>query len=94
MSTCNNTEMNNNCTSNSTCNNTNITNRLKLTDGIVAGIAVGLFFGGLLLGVCLFLTTCVLYKCVSGSKESANISSRDTSVKYKKHADELDNFSS
>ena len=80
----------------STCKNdtnSNITNRLNLTDGIVAGIAVALFFGGLIIGLICVLVCFICHKCLCyGGKGSVNVSGG--TVKYKKHDDdELDAFS-
>lgn len=69
--------------------NENITNKLKLTDGVVAGIAVGLFFGGFLLAIVVVICCYVCVKCLGGAKESA----KPSAIKYQKHADELDSFS-
>ena len=66
----------------------NITNRLKLTDGVVAGIAVGLFFAGFIVALLLVLTCCVCLKCMSGKRTSA-----PNPIKYQKQSDELDAFS-
>ena len=82
----------NNNTMNGTCDN-NITNRLKLTDAVVAGIAVGLFFGGLLIGILGTLIACCICKYLCASKESFDIPRKSSSVKYKKHDDELDSIS-
>ncbi len=85
--------MNTTCPNNSSCNDDgNITNRLKLTDAIVAGIAVGLFFAGLLLGLLLAFTCWCCVKCLGG-KGSMNVSSGASAVKYQKQDDELNAFS-
>ena len=67
------------------CNDDNITNRLNLTDGIVAGIAIGLFFAGVL-STFLFILFC--YCCLKCFRTgSFNVS---TNVKYNKHDDEVE----
>ena len=73
---------------NSSCKDTeNITDRLGLTDGVVTGIAVALFFAGLLVGI-LLMGGCYLgIKCCGKNGGSANIAA---SIKYKKHDDEVD----
>lgn len=67
----------------------NITNRFSLTDGIVAGIAVGLFFAGFIVALLLLCVGYVCIKCCFG-KGSVSIPS---AVKYKKHDNELEAFS-
>ena len=65
----------------------NITNRLGLSDGVVAGIAVGLFFAGFIFAL-IFVCGCFTFvKCCMG-KESREVSS----VKYQKHDDELEDL--
>ena len=89
MKTCNSTGINN---SNSTCNNSNLTNRWKLTDEVLIGIALAVFFGGLIFGMCTLFLTRALYKCVAGSSKGSTHESRNESlsVKYRKHSDEVD----
>ena len=74
-------------TTNMPCGN-NITNQLKLTDGVVAGIAVGLFFAGFIVALLLVLICCVCLKCMSSKHGSA-----PNPVKYQKQYDDLDALS-
>ena len=69
------------------CDN-NITNRLKLTDGIVAGIAIGLFFAGFILALISVFVCFVCTKCF-GRSGSLSVSS----IKYKKHEEDLETMS-
>ena len=79
---------NNNSTNNGTdkCKD-NITNRLGLNDNVVAGIAVGLFVAGLLLGVILMLV-CVCCVCCCRSSSTYDIQ-RTKPVRYERHKDEI-----
>ena len=79
---------NNNSTNNGTdkCKD-NITNRLGLTDNVVAGIAVGLFAVGLLLGIIIMLV-CVCCVCCWRSSSSVDLQ-RAKPVKYERQKDEI-----
>jgi hypothetical protein len=69
---------------NATCNQCPSPNS-NLSDGAVAGIAVGLFFGGFLFALVFACGLFICIKCLKG-RESLEVSS----VKYKKQDDELD----
>lgn len=73
-------------------NGDNITNRLGLRDGVVAGIAMGLFFGGFLFAL---LCVCICYTCIKCSGPCGKgKGSRDvSSIRYKKQDNELENVS-
>ena len=78
------------CDNNNSTNNgckDNITNRLGLTDGIVAGIAVGLFAAGLLLGIFVMLV-CLCCVCCWRSSSTVDLQ-RAKPVKYERHRDEI-----
>ena len=79
---------NNNSTNNGTdkCKD-NITNRLGLTDGVVAGIAVGLFAAGLLLGV-IFMLVCMCCVCCLRSSGTYDIQGTKP-VRYERQKDEI-----
>ena len=65
----------------------NITNRLGLTDGVVAGIAVGLFAAGLLLAFVVMLV-CMCCVCCWRSSSTYDIQ-RTKPVRYEKQKDEI-----
>ena len=81
---CDNTNTTNNGTNK--CQD-NITNRLGLTDGVVAGIAVGLFAAGLLFGLFIMLV-CMCCVCCWRSSGTYDIQ-RTKPVRYERQKDEI-----
>ena len=67
----------------------NITNRLGLTDSVVAGIAVGLFAAGLLLGIIVMLVCMCCVCCWRSSSSSSYDVQRTKPVRYERQKDEI-----
>ena len=80
-STCNTT-----ATNNSTGCHSNFTSQLGLTDKIVAGVAVGLFLFGLLMGM-VFMIVCIC--CVYCWKSTSTYDLKTKPVKYEKQIDDI-----
>ena len=77
---------NTNTTNNGTGCKSNFTNKLGLTDNIVAGVAVGLFLFGLLLGM-VFVMVCAC--CIHCWKSTSTYDLKTRPVRYEKQIDDV-----